>query len=432
MRIVIFLAVVICGYCELVASERGNHSRDSSAESLSGRFIVTAKSPSVREWGQNPKLAFDYQCIDRDTNQALWTIDANDVARRDVLSFKPAEIFVSDDAWSVVCSTSNQLVTISPEGQVSASIDLVDDGITKADRDRFEVQQGKLGGGDNWKWNSLSYFVDNGNQLLFVIRPFWGKHIIVEVEHCRLVTATPQIDELTKAYEAQFVREKLSAAADSVDDEAPTDHEIALAMRGASRSRYFELIKQREENRRCKKVLDEALVAIWLAGKIDHQDSVVSLRIIEKCRLQIGSRGIRRGRCEIRGCYIFRQFAQLSLRRLGRVPASLPAYALFAPSKQAVGIGLVELARNPDRSENESLAGEGTKLEDVVQLLGAPDLITFGFKRTWTYDFDQPKPHSLALTFDSTGAESIVTQVVRVTPSTWKIGCMREDEMRKI
>ena len=426
MRMTLFLVAIIVGG-DVIATDR--YFSNVSVESPSTRFHLTAESPDNQRFARRPfQSNFEYKCVDRETGKTLWSIRSPNGNWTAPLSLPPTNCFVTDDAWGVVVDSAHQLIIISPNGQLSKPIHLLRDAMTKADRDRYVVE---TTAGLTWEWNSLWYFVHKQGRPFLVIRPFWGKHIVVDVKGGQL-TESLQFEHQIKAFEKQYVLEKLQCAVAHLDENALTNEEINKFMRGASRVKYASLIQHRRANEECRDVLRDSLDAIWLAGALRIQEAADALHKLERSRYAENSSLKSRRRHKLVSCFRVRQLAQLSLRRLGEKVAPLPAYLVLSSSaSDEESEQVIEMHHDPNRFTRESQIRGAMKMEDVLQLLGAPDAIQDHM--IWIYDFQRPKPHSFKICFGVERGEQglSVNRIVRVSPPTWKIGTMRDESIRE-
>lgn len=84
----------------------------------------------------------------------------------------PSRIFVSDLGWSVTKTRWDQLIAVDPGAKDRCHIKLLPDAFTDEEREKYvhETTAGPM-----WAGYSLWYFLETGEQHLFVIRPWWGR-----------------------------------------------------------------------------------------------------------------------------------------------------------------------------------------------------------------------------------------------------------------
>lgn len=377
-----------------------------NAKSPSGRYRLTAKSPDNQvtfngRFGR-PKAfqgRFQYTFTDTKTGKVLWTRIPENPEQNDALRLPPMDIYVDESGWSVTQTSANQLVCVSPSGEMSDAIEILRHGMTKRDRDRYVVE---TSAGPDWESMSLWYFLDNGAQRLFVIRPWWGSHILVDVEQGKFVTDATEHAGAIRKHETAQVLEKLKDAVANGEEEDSWNNQLHTAILLAGKFQLFES--------------DEYLRVLENSDRLDQNRKAW----IDKRKYAIG------------GNYQTRQFAQLSLRRIGETPKPLPAYKILvrdmdkttSPPTERIS----ELTVKRDHHENAGKIKEGMTQTDVIDLLGVPDSMTYFFK--WTYDFDSKKPFSLKITFDFETKK--VNRIVRMRPAEWKIGIQRDRELASL
>ena len=187
---------------------------DLSAESPSGRYQVEAKSPDNAVPGK--RLAFQssfvYTCRDTSGNGVVWTRKQPKPEARTARKAKaspyvreedsPVALFVSDAGWTVIRTGWDQLIAVDVTGHDRWRVELLSEGFTKEERAAYVVE---TTAGPFWSGFSQWYFLDGENQSLFVIRPWWGRHILVNIESGKFVAETLALAKLAAAYEHNYV-----------------------------------------------------------------------------------------------------------------------------------------------------------------------------------------------------------------------------------
>lgn len=374
--------------------------RDITEYSTSRRYKVEAKSPDNQKGRRKAfQSKFVYRCIDTKSGVTLWTrmqpMDEPLVLESGYTINLPAEgspidLVVSNDGWTAIRTDWDELVCVDPMGTDRAIIDLLKDAISEKECDEFAVAtlHGIL-----WSGYSLWYFLDSNEGPVFVVRPWWGRRIVVDLLKGELIKETPAVVEAANAYETKYVLTNLdSARKNGVDAED----------------------------------IWPILYAAYLAGRLEVKDAIPELETLENS-IYSGSSTFRPGnRDEVDGEidphsyseYTLRQIAQLSLRRLGKKPKALPNYSFDIRTQDKTEPFQTPVLRVP-RDENADQIKVGMTAKQILNLIGSPDFIG---NDTWSYDMDSDTPYSLNVTFD----EKTVVKLTRDTTPIWKSGLLRD------
>ncbi|AMV20669.1 hypothetical protein [Planctomyces sp. SH-PL14] len=391
------------------ASAEGLYFPNRAATSPSGSYDVEAKPPDNQKgehWRLQDNLV--YVCSDTANAEVLWTRrqpmerfvqDADggfrlahagdmheDIVTRPLES-SPKALLVSDSGWTVIRTYGDRLVVIAPNGDVVGTVAVVEDAFR--DEDKKHVRD--LGAGFRWSGNSLWYFLMTAEGEFLVIRPWWGRRVFLSVHAGTL---------------AGCDREVLSIAA------AAEEREIVLRTLRAPVDMQYPG--------------DAFMTAAYLAGVLSIPEAVPLLRGAENSPsfsfglsfealhlYYVDPMDLRQFR--------LRQIAQLSLRRLGEKPASLPCYQVhFRVAGEAIPFSPTPI--EPQRHENVAAVKLGMKPRDVLLALGSPDVVWR--TDTWNYDMDAPEPFSVAITF----SEGRVTKIER-RAAEWKDGLTRDEQV---
>lgn len=121
---------------------------DEEGKSASGRYVVTAKSPE-NQGGERKafQARFVYTCTDTQSGKVLWTRKqpmgepvqlGNDPSRTHSFPDEgsPVSIYVSDSGHTVIYTGSQELILINLAGKETSKIDVLEDGLTKDERER--------------------------------------------------------------------------------------------------------------------------------------------------------------------------------------------------------------------------------------------------------------------------------------------------------
>ncbi len=388
---------------------------DISAESPSKRYKVVAKSPdNARKKGRSAfQASFIYTCRDTSTKQILWNRQQamgkpQSLGKGTTEKYSypeeasPVDIFVSDAGWTVIRTAWDELIAVDLTGHDRSRIRLLTDGFTKEERSKYVHD---TTAGPMWSGYSLWYFLDADGQHLFVVRPWWGRRLVVSLETGKLLDETPGISNVTTAYERNYVLTELAKGVDT---------------------------RKQLEKEECCEAVWPILNASYLAGRLHVTEAIPLLeRLQDSSHSGSSTSGglgmLERFEGEVNPhsyeTFTLRQVVQLSLRRLGIAPRQLPAnrfdvqYEAYKKNHPYTPKPL-----SMPRETNADRVKTGMKAEQVLDLLGGPDFVGYD---TWEYDMDSTPPFSLILKWDVRH----VIEVQRKTPALWKDGFVRDEQV---
>ena len=173
LRTIIAGCVVILCVRHVRATDR--YFPDISEHSPSKRYNVEATSPDNRADGRYRAFQsnFTFTCNDTSTGKVLWT-------RKQPTKTEgsPTALFVSDTASTVIWTGWDQLICVDRLGGDRGTIDLLKDAFSEVEIKDY-VQDTTAG--PMWAAYSLWYFLEADNRTLFVIRPWWGRRVLIDV-----------------------------------------------------------------------------------------------------------------------------------------------------------------------------------------------------------------------------------------------------------
>lgn len=380
---------------------------DISVKSPSSRYQVDAKSPdNAPELPGEPKkrIAFQskfvYTCREIGTENVLWT------RQQPENEGSPSSIFLTDDAWTVV-RVYDDLICLDPEGQERGRVDILDQ-FTRKERSDFVHN---TTAGPMWTGKSLWYFVSVGDGHFFVIRPWWGRRIIIDVETGKALQKTDEFEAACAKQERMDVLFELTQA--------------------------VETRKEWEAKEECP-----CVESAYLAGALKIKAAVPLLKQLQDCEYSGCSTSSTRvesieGRVNPFNHSVFslRQAVQLSLRRLGETPESFPATEFKVEfddyDKQTK---FVPPILSVPRHENAIQVKLGMEPETVLSILGAPDFVD----DSWEYDLDSTPPSTLVLTWGqplsayfglTKKGPALVTRIQRLKTPAWANGQIRDRQI---
>ncbi len=368
---------------------------DRLASSPNGHFEFTAVSPDNAAEKPTPFADdFVYTFRDVQADTVLWT-------RRQAES-SPVALYVNDAAWSIVHTSADEILVHRPNSATVALRFLI--------LHKFDVEDDRhvihTTAGPMWAFHSRwSFFQYEGNHL-FVIRTWWDRRIVVDLDNARLLEEpTP---DLILAMDAD-------------------DRRIALANLDGAADRYlacFEAHRQRWDEQR------EIELAVHLAGRLQIKDAIASLRELEGVStLQfeideydtveiLGAKSLNPFAAEP---LEFRQRVHVALRRIGEKPTELPC-TVFRVTQEDGSWTYIRAEQPPGfRAERTELVQPGMTPKDVLRAIGPPDYIK-KFEFAWEYDMDADEPFTFRVQFKGLRA---VTDVQTIRPPKWQHGDLR-------
>lgn len=382
---------------------------DEEGKSTSGRYAVTAKSPDNQHDGKRKafQASFVYTCTDTQSGKILWTrkqlmedpLQVGDDPANTYAFPKegsPITIYVSDFGPTVIYTDWEDLILIDINGKEIGKINVIQDFLTAAENENYVS---KTSVGPMWAGRSHWYFVELDSKDYFVIRPWWGRHLIIDLTTGRITQPTEPL--------------KMATA------KAEKTHAISVLQGDGTLERCD-----------CCGGPHNAAFAAYLAGVLKIKDVVPALRKLEG-DTSIGSSTMGgydempQGRIDPfnYATYTTRQSIHLALRRLGETPGPFPCTRFKTQHKDYHQMKLY--IREPvdgTRHANVSKLKSGMSPEQVINLLDCPDYIP---ARIWQYDIDADDPYTLAVSWTGDGK---VQKIEVIRPALWQEGPLRDLE----
>lgn len=375
---------------------------DIHVRSQSGQFQVDATSPDNQ--GKIEKTlpfqaSFTYNCVDTLNGKTIWTRKQPmekpiRLSKDSTFEFafpkeaSPLAIHVSDSGTTLIYTGANDFIVVSPQGKDVGSVNLLSDAFTETEYKQFVHN---TTAGPSWASLSAWYYLNIPGGEMFVVRPWWGRRIFVDVNRGKLAQSSRALIAAAVEREKKLVMDALNSK------EKPNDYEL---------SKYD---------------------AAYLSGVLNLQKAIPFLKTLEKSTdderstvggLSFGEDSNNEVEPHSDSTYGLRQAAQLSLRRLGIVPKPLPCHS-FDLVKDGKSIPFVPPAREQPRHEAVQKVKVGMSAREVLNHIGIPDYIS---DDTWSYDMDANPPFSISLTF----AARKVTGYKKEDP-LWKSGLSRDE-----
>jgi len=384
---------------------------DEEGKSASGRYVVTAKSPDNQGDAERKafQASFVYTCTDTQSGKILWTRKqsmgepvqlGNDPSSTHSFPDEgsPVSIYVSDSGHTVIYTGFQELILINLTGKETSKLDVLEDGLTDDERKKYVSD---TTAGPMWAGSSHWYFVEADSQELFIIRPWWGRHVILDLATGKITPPTEALRKATAEAEKAYVIGVLQGALDGT-------------------------IKKCD----CCGGPHEAAFAAYLAGVLSIREAIPALRKLED-DTSIGSSTmggydeIPQGRVDPfnYSTYTTRQSIHLALRRLGEKPGSFPCTQFKTEHKDYDQ--MKPYVREPvpgNRHTNATKIQKGMSPEQVINLVDCPDYMP---GRIWQYDIDADEPYTLALSWSD---DQKVKEIEFIRPALWKEGTLRDSD----
>ena len=390
-------ALLVAGWA-CAASATDVFYADGRAVSENGRYQVQARSPDNKFglWRKPFADNFTYTLTDRHARKTLWTRNQGEQEG------SSAALYVDNDGWVAIATGWNNLIFVGPDGRDRGTVNILQDAFTETERRQYVHD---TTAGPMWEGYSLWYFVRERERRLFVIRPWWGRRVIVDVERGGLVPEDPDSAAACRAHEQAYVLDELKKAVKT---------------------------RRNWEKEECCEAIWPILNAAYLAGRLPVADAAPLLEELQDSAysgsstfggLGFGERFEGEVNPHSYETFTLRQVVQLSLRRLGKIPRPFPANQFDVQYENRRQNH--PYVPQPPAAPRESQAGAiraGMKPEQVLDLLGGPDFVGYG---TWEYDLDADPPFSLILKWDARQ----VIEIQQKTPALWKDGFIRDEQI---
>ncbi|MBN2580963.1 MAG: hypothetical protein JXB10_18420 [Pirellulales bacterium] len=412
----LFFAAVC--FSSLLAEATDRIYRDIVVQSPNKRYEARAESPDNKEAGYKAFQAnFVYTLKDKKSGKVLWTrkqpmekpVPLTEGSSRTYSSpqeASPVAIYVSDSGWTVIETGWNELIVVDLHGKDRCRIELLKEALTPEENKKYVHQ---TTAGPMWEGLSLRHFLKVGKEALFIIRPWWGRNIVINLAQGKIIPETAAISKAIAKYQHDYV--------------------LAELKKGIESRKKLHLTKKEEQGHR----LDGDLrIASYLAGVLKVVEAVPLLRQLEDynysgCSVSGGLGALEKYENEVNPhdyeVFTLRQKIQLSLRRLGVIPKPLPGVRFrmdFEDFNKSYYYDPPAL--KVPRHENADKIQKGMKAEQVLALLGGPDFVCYG---RWEYDMDGKPPFTLILQWDA----HHVIGVKKKTPPLWQKGFCRDEQV---
>jgi len=342
-----------------------------TATSPNGRLLLEAKTPDRLSTyrSRTSSQDFVYTLTDTETERVLWT--------RKQQEAMPTGAWVHDDGWIVIRTADNDIVAIDTlVGRKTVRLSVTDE--FKKDRasDRFVP---KTRASTKWSTGSIWYFIEHDTQVLFVVRPWWGRRVLLDLTVGRV--ADPDDPELASAcdeYEADWALESLRSQADRVRDGQGLDQNgINLILEATN------IVSAQ----RLDAALPDLRILEWWCDP-----KLTDVEFLPEDPLRLREVNIRWG-----SEFETRQRVQHAIRRAGGTPSPAPAtyFRYLESGEKREPILPTESSEKqlptPDPFNSDSCG------HSVIQLFGPPDFMNRN--ETWEYDVDTNPPYTVRIQF---------------------------------
>ncbi len=375
---------------------------DVVATSANGRFQFAATSPENANGAYSAfQTNFTYKLIDVKGSEEVWE-------RSPQREPSPCMAFVDNDGRVIVVDAIDEIKLFDIAGKSTGKIGLLDAAMTANEVEQYVHD---TTAGPMWKWMSRWYFFTDGHRDCFVIRPYWGRRIVIDLETVLTVHPDRQLETALDHEESDFVdltlRRALKDCRSTEDPQAKAD------------------------------IVATVDAAIQIAGQRRPKANSSLLRQLEAWPLfdstAISVDDVRPGEIAVNG-YSFnsgRRRIQLALRRMGELPAGY-SVTVFSPERanhdQYWAEHELEEARwmkqrtDPrSRAQQASKISNGMSPQEVIRTIGPPDFVD----DNWQYDLDGPSPSTLIITWTATNR---VRAYWQARPALWELD-LRDDDL---
>jgi len=375
---------------------------DLIATSANGRFQFTATSPdNVNGAFRAFQTNFTYRLIDVAGNEQVWE---QGLPRE----LSPRMAFVHDDGRVVVVDAIDEIKLFDLAGKPTGRLRLLDAAMTANEVEQYVHD---TTAGPMWMWMSRWYFFSDGRRDYFVVRPYWGRRIMIDLETVSTVQPDRQLETALNHEEANFVDSTLRRAlkeCQSVED--PKARADIVATVDAA----IQIAGQRRLKANADLLRQLEAWPLFDSSACRHDD-------VRPGEIAVNSYSFNPGRRRI----------QLALRRMGEPPAGY-AVTVFSPERknrdQYWAEREIEEARwmkqrtaPRSRAQQASKIRNGMSPQEVIRTIGPPDFVN----DNWQYDLDGPSSSTLIITWSATNR---VRAYWQSRPALWELN-LRDDDL---
>lgn len=375
---------------------------DVVATSANGRFQFSATSPENANGAAAVfQTNFTYRLIDIAGNEEVWE-------RSPRREYSPCMAFVHNDGRVIVVDAIDEITLFDFAGMQTGKLGLLATAMTANEVEQYVHD---TTAGTMWKWMSRWYFFNDGLRDYFVVRPYWGRRIMINLETVTVVLPDHQLETALDREEAHFVDSTLRRAlkeCQSVQD--PQARADIIATVDAA----IQIAGQRQL-KACADLLRQ--LEPWPL----FDSTACSVDNVRLGEIATNSYSFNSGRRRI----------QLALRRMGEPPAGY-AVTVFSPERENHDRYWAEheieearwMKQRTDprfRTQQASKIRNGMSPQEVIRTIGPPDFV----RDNWQYDLDGPSPSTLIITWTATPR---VRAYWQTRPALWELN-LRDDDL---
>jgi hypothetical protein len=384
------LLVVMLGVCFVTpALATDRFYPNVTSVSPNGRFKVEAKSPDnpAEGWGKPFARDFTYTLTDTVEQRVVWTHKQGDNEP------SPTRVWVHDSGWAVATS-GYELFSFDPaKGRVKHDLAILDQ-FTEKERTQHVHD---TSAGPMWANLSRWSFLEFEGKLYFVVRPHWGRHVVMDVTNGSPVGG---LEEPALRDDAKWAIERLRKQAQ--ESEAGTltmdrDYSARLALHVAAQDQNHQAVEYIKRIGVWANCFPQKIPTGYKGPLTAPQGTHASMRY---------------GWCQLR------YDAHVALRKLGHSPQAEPAVD-FWPMGSSQETPAIRTASRIGNDGEVLKIKVGQRTAQVLERAGRPDRIIDGFENAWEYHVDGEKPCTVRVVWGP-GDDPIVFGVKRISPPTWK------------
>lgn len=403
----VLVPVLILSALATPAAATDRFFRDLSVTSPGAYWRLEAKSPDNADGQRRPfQRNFTYTLTDTRTQKPAWT------RKQTANEASPVAAWVNDEGWAVIRTGWDELMVFEPAaGRQTGSVKILEQ--FPADESAQYVHQTTAG--PMWAQSALWYFADIDGAAHFVVRAWWGRRILVELDTGKVTRdAGPAHDAALAAERADIVATLRRAAEGG---EPPVDPKTG-------EHQDHELMR-------------DVMTAAHYAGREGVREAIPFLKLLEPWSY-VGSwstvpmfldKPLPEGSVDpfSWGEFTLRFKVQTALRRLDATPAGLPATFFSIESHDRAQRDRVEMVLDRPRADRAGRVKPGMSPLEVLEAVNAPDaVVSVERTRAWEYDMDDAEPYTLRVVW-TTDNPPTVSEVKRLPPQ-WREGAIRDDD----
>ena len=352
-----------------------NH--DLAAKSENGVYLVEAK------WAENVKgpiaaswKNIKYSLTHIPSGKRVWERIRNPGEEQPWPS--PDVLIVDDSGVVVIGDIHNAFWVIDIAGKASRVVSLSE----YIPKDEYEKWVRQSTAGPMWAGLSLWYFSRVDDDLYFVVRTYWDRRLVINVNSRSPVPDPSRIERQLTAAETRISLKILKEGA--ANQFSPNSDELIVD--------------------------SDIRTAAFLAGKLNIREAIPLLKQLEAAANESSSSTFAGADIEYEE-NLPRQIAQFSLRRLDAVPIGYPASQIEVNGKEPNWKSPWPASGATRSKEADKLQIAWTRLQ-ILDAIGPPDFIYLWHDRdseedkdekddkdhyVWEYDMDSEKPFTLRL-----------------------------------